>query len=341
MKIIEILPELDIGGVERHVIDLSNELVRRGHEVIVISAGGKMQSQLRTSVRHINLPVHKKNPFTGWLCAKKIAHIAKTYRADLIHAHSRVPAWIAMIAAKNAGIPFITTAHSDFSTKTRWIYKPYRDANVNICVSRAVLNGMKGCFSDNTKIILNGLDTPNVSWQMPGGTPKFLYIGRLVEYKGIQDALHAMPKELSWTFDIVGEGNYRKKLEELVKELGFYNRVTFHGYSDKTDEFMVNASCFIFPSHDESFGLALARAAQIGLPFIATNIDAFSELCGSQKGLIDPGDITGLNKAIAKFIKTKNTEVVMPKENIPTLDKMTDEVIKVYEDVLSGFEKNK
>ena len=51
MKIIEILPELDIGGVERHVIDLTSELARRGHQILVVSAGGKMQKQLSPQVK--------------------------------------------------------------------------------------------------------------------------------------------------------------------------------------------------------------------------------------------------------------------------------------------------
>lgn len=60
MRIIEVLPELDIGGVERHVIDLANELAERGHDIVVISAGGKMQCQLSQKVSHLCLPVHKK-----------------------------------------------------------------------------------------------------------------------------------------------------------------------------------------------------------------------------------------------------------------------------------------
>ena len=62
MKIIEILPELDIGGVERHVIDLTKELALRGHDVLVISAGGKMQCQLSEKIAHLDMPVHKKIP---------------------------------------------------------------------------------------------------------------------------------------------------------------------------------------------------------------------------------------------------------------------------------------
>ena len=66
MKILYILPELQIGGVERHVIDLANELTARGHETMVVSAGGRMEEQLYKGVRILHLPVHKKNPFTGY-----------------------------------------------------------------------------------------------------------------------------------------------------------------------------------------------------------------------------------------------------------------------------------
>ena len=120
MQIIEILPELDIGGVERHVIDLSNELAARGHDVIVISAGGKMQSQLASTVRHINMQVHKKNPFTIWRCSKTISTFALKENVQILHAHSRVPAWIARWAAKNASIPYVVTAHVDFGNKSPW-----------------------------------------------------------------------------------------------------------------------------------------------------------------------------------------------------------------------------
>ena len=87
MKIIELLPELDIGGVERHVIDLTSELALRGHELLVISAGGKMAHQLSPQVRQLTLPVHRKNPITGWLCACRIASLAKAEGWQLLHAH--------------------------------------------------------------------------------------------------------------------------------------------------------------------------------------------------------------------------------------------------------------
>ena len=107
MKIIHILPELEIGGVERHVIDLANELVKRGHEVMVISAGGRMERQLDAKVLVRHLPVHKKNPLTGLYSAVKIARWVRREGWQILHAHSRVPAWIANWASPLARVPWL------------------------------------------------------------------------------------------------------------------------------------------------------------------------------------------------------------------------------------------
>ena len=342
MKIIEILPELDIGGVERHVIDLSNELAARGHDVLVISAGGQMQSQLSDKVRHMNMPVHKKNPFIGWLCSRRIAHIARSGGYQIIHAHSRVPAWIARWAANAAGIPYVVTAHVDFGNKSPWIYAPYRDAACVICVSEAVREGMKNCFYDNTVIVLNGLDEPKVHWSEKNleGTVKFLFVGRLSSVKGLQDALRAMPAEMDWTLDVLGDGPMRGELEAIAKERGFENRVVFHGYSDKADEFMAASSCLLFPSYIEGFGLVLARAVQIGLPVLASNINTTRELAGTSYGLIEPRDIIAWRNAIRDFIETRKSSVKIPLSAILTLRKMVDEDERIYNKIINSTGRN-
>ena len=338
MKIIEILPELDIGGVERHVIDLSNELASRGHEVFVVSAGGQMQSQLSKNVAHITLPVHKKNPFTGYICAKKIAALVKKEKIDVIHAHSRVPAWIARIVSRMTAVPYIVTAHVVFGNKSKWIYSPYRDARRVICVSEAVREGMKDCFYDNTQVILNGLNEPDVCWNEENtrDTVKFLFVGRLSPVKGLQDALNALPEAEDWSLDIVGDGPMRDELEKIVNERGISKKVTFHGYSDKADEYMAAASCLLFPSYTEGMPLTLARAVQIGLPVLASDIPPVAEMAGSSEFLIEPGNIPLWRDAITKFIETKKTELKIPLSSVPTLASMVDSVEKIYCEVTNS-----
>lgn len=336
MKIIEILPELDIGGVERHVIDLSNELAERGHEVLVISAGGKMQSQLSPKVEHRLLSVHKKNPLLVYKHALKIASWIKNEGWQIIHAHSRVPAWIANKASSFAHIPYLVTAHVDFGNKSPWIYRPYRDASTVICVSSAVREGMKSCFYNNTQVVLNGLNTPLFKWSRPKEPPvKFLFVGRLSPVKGLQDAFNAMPKDGNWTIDVLGDGPMREELEKLAQFLGISAKVTFHGYSDETDKFMANSSCLLFPSYIEGMPLTLARAIQIGTPVIASDIEPVKEILGGHtKGLLVPGDIPSWNKAISDFISLGKAEASFSPEFVPTLKTMVDSDEAIYRKIL-------
>lgn len=337
MKIIEILPELDIGGVERHVIDLSAELSRRGHKILVISAGGQMQRQLSELVEHRTLNVQKKNPLTGWIAAHKISSWVRSEGWQLIHAHSRVPAWIASWVSNMTGIPFIVTAHVDFGNKSPWIYRPYRMAYKTICVSSAVQSAMRGCFYDNTQVILNGLEEPKVHWEPhPEGPVKFLFVGRLSPVKGLQNALRAFPTTtcVDWTLDILGDGPMADELKCEVKKLGFSDRTTFHGFSEKADEFMSMSSCLLFPSYTEGMPLTLARAIQIGIPVIASNIGPVSEMLGGNAGLIDPEDIEGWRNAIENFIKSGKAPCTFSVDSVPTLASMADGVEKIYQEAI-------
>ena len=153
MKFIEILPELEEGGVERHVLWLSNGLARRGHEVLVVSAGSNTRS---SSTQSWHLPVHYKNPLTVLYSAVRIASAARREGYDLIHAHSRVPAWVALLASKMAGVPFVVTLHVRFGNRSPIVYKPYRLASRVICGANR-LSAMGELVGDRTVVIGNGL----------------------------------------------------------------------------------------------------------------------------------------------------------------------------------------
>ena len=336
MKIIEILPELDIGGVERHVVDLSNELNRRGHDVLVVSAGGKMESQLDEKVQRRHLPVHKKNPLTCISCARKIARWAQDEGWQMMHAHSRVPAWIANIASDKAHVPYLVTAHCDFGNKSRWIYAPYRKAPVVICVSDAVRESMKDCFYENTKVIINGLDVPSVRWKGDAAQRRLLFVGRLSHVKGLQDVLQALDDRYPWTLDVLGDGPQMQEWKDICRDRGFEDRVTFHGYSDEVDRFMSGASCLLFPSYSEGWGLTLARAIQIGLPVIASDIPPVAEMLGGHNGLIPPGDISAWKNALDAFLKDGKAEASFPLAVIPTLSRMVGQTEALYLDLCKG-----
>lgn len=331
MKIIEILPELDIGGVERHVTDLANELSRRGHEVLVVSAGGQMLPQLGPGVLHRTLPVHKKNPFAVLKCAGLMAGMVRREGWQILHAHSRAPAWAAAAASSRSGVPFVVTAHTDFGNKSRWIYLPYRRAQKVICVSAAVRGAMRGCFYDNTQVILNGLEKPSAQWTGPEGAgTKFLFVGRLSEVKGLQDVLRALPEEGGWTLDVLGDGPMMAALREITVSRGFGGRVVFRGYAEQAvcDEYMSKSSCLLFPSYQEGMPLTLARAVQTGIPVIASDIGPVAEMCATPDLLLPAGDGGRWRAALSAFL---DGGLALPRwKEVPSLAGQVDCVEKIY-----------
>ena len=334
MRIIQVLPELDIGGVERHVIDLSNELAERGHDVLVVSNGGQMQNQLSGKVRHRSLPVHKKNPFTAWICSMKISSWIRKERWQLIHAHSRVPAWISWVASSKTKIPWIYTAHACYSLNYGLI--PLKHARYVISVSETVQDHIKSCLPENYTVIPVALPEPTVRWDSRNRSKnRLIFVGRLTKIKGLDTVIEALGKlkNDNWTLDVIGDGPERLELESLTKELGISERVFFRGYSDQVDDFLVNSSCLLFPSHTEGMPLTLARAAQIGIPVIASRIPSVSEMAGSDRGLVPPGDIECWYSAIFDFLSAGRA-VEMPLLNIDSFERMVDSNESVYSDLL-------
>jgi glycosyltransferase involved in cell wall biosynthesis len=336
LKILHILPELEEGGVERHVLMLSGQQNKSGHEVFIVSAGGKLIQQLAGGISHIRYPVHRKNPVAAIYCAVRLTSLVRNIGIDIIHAHSRVPAWIAMLTGKFSGKPYIVTAHAYFSTQARWIYIPYRRANAVVCVSRAVQSGMRKCFADNTVVIRNGLPPVKITWKGSGGARvNFLFVGRLTKLKGLQDILQVLSTVPgNWKLDVLGDGPLRGQLEEMAQSSRLEEKIKFLGFRDDPDAWMARSDCLLFPSYMEGMPLTLARAIQIGIPIIASDIESVREMAEEVDGLVKPGDLAGWKNAMEKFLVTKQAPVCFSRDAIPTVAQMTEDVQSLYESVI-------
>ena len=116
MKILQILPEMNVGGVERGTMDLARYLAEHGHQSIVVSNGGTLVPTLEAQgTRHYTLPVHDKNIFVMQDCVKELERIIREEKVDIVHARSRVPAWIAYFACRRTEAEFLTTCHGYYS----------------------------------------------------------------------------------------------------------------------------------------------------------------------------------------------------------------------------------
>ena len=110
--VLQVLPELQHGGVEWGTIQVAEALQQNGYTNFVASAGGRLEYELdKMKVKHFKLPLKTKNPIKLYLNSLKLEKIIKENGINIVHARSRAPAWSAYWAAKKAGVHYMTTFH--------------------------------------------------------------------------------------------------------------------------------------------------------------------------------------------------------------------------------------
>lgn len=239
--------------------------------------------------------------------------LCRKQRFDVIHAHWIFPqAFLALLATRvlRQSIPVVVTSHGSdlyglrgrlLGAIKRWVLLRAQKVTV---VSRAMRNDATEMISGRTDydVISMGVDLLNVF--TPGSyearqSSRILFVGRLVEQKGIDVLLKAMPKVLLACPDanvtIVGEGPDRSRLERLAEESGISARVTFVGKKQNCDiaDFYRSASVFVMPSRGrEGLGLVAVEAMGCGCPVIASDLPSVADfLIDGVTGLLfTPGD---------------------------------------------------
>lgn len=300
MKIIQMLPALKEGGVETGTIDLSLSLKSRGHEVIVISNGGPLVSLLdQNGIRHLKWPVHKKNIWTIYRMRQRLTRYIRENSADIIHARSRVPAWITYLATLKTKTRWVTTCHGYYQTHFGSRVMGWADSV--IVPSKTIEKHMRENFNvSENKIILipRGVDIEKFLFEQrrPNENPIIAMIGRLTPIKGHKDFLKALSllkkkgggRFSAWLIGDNTEGDgYYEELNEMKNSLGLKNEVLFLGHQENISDLLKKIDLLVFPStYPESFGRVVIEAQAAGVPVIA------SRLGGAQE-IIEEG-VTGL-----------------------------------------------
>ncbi len=338
MRIVHLLPEMDEGGVERHVLWLATAQAAAGCDVLVVSAGGRLAESLagrEGGPKHLTLPVHRKNPFVAARCAFRLASLVRREGWGMIHAHSRVPAWIAWWTALLARVPWVVTCHALYSRNFGLF--PYRKADGAICVSETVREWMRPFLPANAVVIPNGLPAPGTRWKPHDAKTevmrpvRFCFIGRLTRIKGITDIVDAFCglEAPGWSLDVVGDGPLLPELKERAERAGVNDGIRFHGYREDTETFLLSCDCFLFPSRSEGAGLTLMTALAMGVPVIASDIPAVREMLSDERRLVRPGDIEGWRKKLESVLHSG--EVRAPDVCVwPTVEKVTADILEYY-----------
>ena len=114
LTVVQLLPALDSGGVERSTLEIAAALVAAGHRSIVVSAGGRLVAPLEAAgSEHVALAIGRKSP-RAWLAMRALRAKLADWRPDIVHARSRLPAWLGWFALRGLPAPrphFVTTVH--------------------------------------------------------------------------------------------------------------------------------------------------------------------------------------------------------------------------------------
>lgn len=165
MKVIQILPELNAGGVERGTLEVAKYLVKLGHESIVVSNGGYLVDRLmEEGSRHIQLPVHWKSLFS----LRHVGRLRSLFteeKSDVIHLRSRVPGWLAWLAWRKLDPAIrprlVTTVHGFYSVNaySAIMTKGERVICVSESVREYVLKNYPEVDADKLSVIHRGVDS--------------------------------------------------------------------------------------------------------------------------------------------------------------------------------------
>lgn len=324
--ILQILPELNSGGVERGTVEITQAIAREGWKPLVISAGGGMITSIsHAGGEHILLPVKEKKILTMIHNIGRISDIIRKRNVSVVHARSRVPAWSAYYAAKRCGVPFITTFHGVYGL-TGPGKKTYNSIMTRgekiIAVSRFIQKHLieeYGIDHSKISVIQRGADlsifnpervTPGImakmaqDWMLPDEhVPLILMPARLTRWKGHEVLIRALGKLPHRNFlclmvgDTVGAGEYVDEMTKIVHEMKLEGHVRFVGKTKNMTEAYALADIVVAPSTlPEAFGRVAVEAQAMGKIIVTTDHGGAQETVVPNKTgfLVQPGSVDAL-----------------------------------------------
>lgn len=327
--VLQILPALGAGGVERTAVDVAAGLTAQGVQTFVASEGGRLVHDLeRVGARHITLPLATKNPLRMRANVHRLRALVREHGIELIHARSRAPAWSARAAARAEGLPFVTTYagtyNEDFPGKRRY-NAIMASGDVVIANSHFIAGHVRERYpaaADRLVTIPRGIDIDlfdpaRVSqerviamakaWRLPDGLPVILLPGRLTRWKGHSFLVDALAKLGHHNFicyfvgDDQGRSKYRTELEEKIGYVGLGGSIRIVEHCRDMAAAYSLADVVVAPSLDpEAFGRIPVEAQAMGRPVVVTDHGGFREtvIPGETGLLVPPGDVDALAAAL-------------------------------------------
>lgn len=375
--VLQVLPELEMGGVEIGTVEIASALQEKGIKNFVASQGGRLTHDLKKlKVKHLTLPLKSKNIFTMLKNAKALAKFIKDNGINIVHARSRAPAWSAYWAAKKAGVPYMTTFHGTYGLGPAGIKKFYNRVmtygkKVIVISNHIKQHVLKNYKTDENKLVLihrcvdiNKFNPDVISaermieqvqkYNIPDDKPVLLLIGRITRWKGQHLLVEALSKMKNQNYyciiagDEQGRVNYVNEIKALAKKYRLEDRIGFYGkVLDAPALMMVSNVVLSTAIEPEAFGRISVEGQAMGKIVIASNIGGSLDTVtdGKTGRLFESNNAQSLADALdwALSLPSKEKEKISKaaiknvKDNF-TKQIMCDKTIDVYYDLVNSKE---
>ena len=369
--VLQVLPSLVTGGVERGTVEIAQALVEAEATALVASAGGPMAWQIEQAGGvHVTLPLTTKSPIGLWWNARALEQLIRDRQVALVHARSRAPAWSAWLACQRTGVPFVTTYHGTYGEEfpLKRVYNSVMArGRIVIAASRFIADlvvARHGVDPARMRVIPRGVD-PAVfdpdsvsgtriaklaaAWRLPDNVRVVMLPGRLTAWKGhavLLDAIAALNRaDVMCVFvgSDQGRRGYTRDLEAQAVRLGIADRLRLVGQCDDMPAALCLSDVVVHASvQPEAFGRVVIEAQAMGRPVIASDLGGPVETVrhGETGWRVPPDDPTALAAAIEVALDLDPAARIAlgqrARESVPTVRAMQDATLEVYRTVLHG-----
>lgn len=359
------VPRLATGGAERSALEIGAALVAAGHRSIIICGGGAWVERARAHGSEvIELPVGRKSP-TVLLLVGKLRKLFTELGADIVHARSRLPAWLAWFALKKVKPrpKFVTTVHGLNSVNAYSAIMLRGDAVIAVSETtrRHVVERYPQADPARITVIPRGLDPARYhpdyridpDWQQAfdelhqtlAQRPFLLLPGRGTRLKGHADALNLVAELRARRLDVgllllgvveEGRGRYLRELKHWAGQLGIADRVVFAPAEADVRPFYACALAVLqLSTRPESFGRVVAEALAMRRPVLGYDHGGVGELLAKHYdfGRVPLGRIEDLADRVEALLDGVNPEL---DDRVPRLSEMQKATLEVYQRLLAG-----
>ena len=358
MRVLQVVPRLHGGGVERGALEVASALVRGGHDSMVVSEGGRLVERLeREGSRHFQMPVGRKR--LG--CVRSISHLralVRRERPDVVHPRSRLPAWLCWLSRdRTRSVPgFVTSIHGLYSV-SRYSRIMTRGDLIEVVSDTArnyLLDNYPGVDEARIRTIHRGVDgsvfhagfRADEDWKRRwrAKTNGFegaclLLPGRLTRLKGHFELLevcrHLIAMNLSFRAFVAGgvdrgRETYARDLRSTIEsDSGLREHVVMLGHRDDLRELMSVADVVLSLSvHPEAFGRTVLEALALGRQVVGFDHGGVGELLHRffSHGAVPLGNIRAVAERVVDLVR--NPQPIRVPDH--TLEKMNAKTMDMY-----------